>query len=111
MPMNMNSGYVGWSMSVRASEAYRGGEMPKSKWTKRAILGAIYDELRGLLEEDRIAYLMRGFSRMTKDSLFSKFFYPSSWHHTSKFANPTDFYSLDYQDLWQFVREIFPEEN
>lgn len=34
--MDVNSGYIGYSMSRRAAEAYEDGEMPKSKWTKKA---------------------------------------------------------------------------
>lgn len=33
--MDVNSGYIGYSMSRRAAEAYEDGEMPKSKWTKK----------------------------------------------------------------------------
>ena len=36
-----NKGYDGYSMSIRAREAYEDGEMPKSKWTKKAMLEAI----------------------------------------------------------------------
>lgn len=40
MGFDMNSGYSGWSMSKNAVAAYHDGEMPKSKWTKKAILAA-----------------------------------------------------------------------
>lgn len=30
------AGYVGTSMSARAREAYESGEMPMSKWTRKA---------------------------------------------------------------------------
>lgn len=43
MGFDMNSGYSGWSMSRNAVAAYRDGEMPKSKWTKKAILAALED--------------------------------------------------------------------
>lgn len=32
------AGYHGFSMSNNAVEAYKNGEMPLSKWTKKAIL-------------------------------------------------------------------------
>ena len=38
---NLNSGYSGYSMSNRAVEAYSCGEMPLSKWTKKAIINRI----------------------------------------------------------------------
>lgn len=41
--MDVNSGYIGYSMSRRAAEAYEDGEMPKSKWTKKAMVAAIKD--------------------------------------------------------------------
>lgn len=37
------AGYVGTSMSVRARAAYESGEMPMSKWTRKAIISAIKD--------------------------------------------------------------------
>ena len=39
--MDVNSGYIGYSMSRRAAEAYEDGEMPKSKWTKKAMVAAM----------------------------------------------------------------------
>lgn len=38
--MDVNSGYIGHSMSRRAAEAYEDGEMPNSKWTKKAMVVA-----------------------------------------------------------------------
>lgn len=89
--MGVNSGYVGWSMSRRAAEAYDDGEMPKSKWTKKAMVAAIQsycDEFDIFFDPD----MLKG---MRKDEVFERFFYNSSWHHTSKFFNETDFYKLD----------------
>lgn len=34
-----------------------------------------------------------------KDELFHTFLYNSSWHHTSKFFNETDFYAIDEDAL------------
>lgn len=89
--MDVNSGYIGYSMSRRAAEAYEDGEMPKSKWTKKAMVAAIQsycDEFDMLFDPD----LLKG---MHKDEVFERFFHESSWHHTSKFFNETDFYKLD----------------
>lgn len=41
------SGYCGYSMSNNAVEAYRSGEKPKSKWTKREII----EEIKRQIEE------------------------------------------------------------
>lgn len=89
--MDVNSGYIGHSMSRRAAEAYEDGEMPKSKWTKKAMVAAIQsycDEFDMLFDPD----VLKG---MRKDEVFERFFHKSSWHHTSKFFNETDFYKLD----------------
>lgn len=76
--MNANSGYVGYSMSIRAYQAREAGELPKTDFKR--IYGI--------------------------DP--SKYISHSSWHHTSKHFNKTYFYSiaelmehiaeLDYQD-------------
>ena len=53
--MDVNSGYIGHSMSRRAAEAYEDGEMPKSKWTKKAMVAAIQsycDEFDMLFDPD-----------------------------------------------------------
>lgn len=89
--MDVNSGYIGHSMSRRAAEAYELGEMPKSKWTKKAMVTAIQsycDEFDMSFDPD----VLKG---MRKDDMFERFFHKSSWHHTSKFFNETDFYKLD----------------
>lgn len=100
--MNANGGYHGWSMSNRAVEAYDNDEMPKSKWTKARML----DEIARYMEDnwltlgaDADAYV----AKLTKDELFSRFFRCSSWHHTSKYFNATDFYSLDEDAVEEFV--------
>jgi hypothetical protein len=80
-------GYVGKSMSVRAKQAYDGGEMPKSKWSKNAMLDALSEEFG---EEESL-----GFKRFSKEQLFAGIMKQTSWHHTGKFANATNFYSLD----------------
>lgn len=66
--MDVNSGYIGYSMSRRAAEAYENGEMPKSKWTKKAMVAAIQsycDEFDMLFDPD----LLKG---MHKDEVFER---------------------------------------
>lgn len=77
-------------MSKNAVAAYEAGEMPKSKWTKRAILEAI----SGYCFENDLMMTEEA-AKLTKAQLFEKYIEWSSWHHTSKFANETDFYALD----------------
>ena len=76
---DMNSGYDGYRMSKRASEAYRNGEKPLSRWTKKEIVSLSGDER------------MAGYPL----SVLRKYFlYQSSWHHTSRYANKTDFFAI-----------------
>lgn len=83
-------GYAGCSMSYGAVWAYENGEKPKSKWTKKSMLEAI----EGYCKEFDMPYGGE-FSKMKKDDLFATFFKWTSWHHTGKYANETDFYGLD----------------
>lgn len=97
-------GYVGSSMSVRATEAYGDGQKPLSKFnstdakTVSRLAGervgpVTVVELKGMLDEIG----------------------PSSWHHTSKYANETFFYSIvsvffpDGVDDPDFVIDDLPE--
>lgn len=86
------AGYSGYSMSNNAVAAYGMDEMPKSKWTKDAILSFCGDkaemlsaltvsELRALLLEDR------------------------GWHHTSNHYNKTNFYGIDEDALDEITQD------
>ena len=89
---DMNSGYSGYSMSNRAVEAYADGEMPLSKWTKDVIIRTV----RRIVREDAIEPKF-DISKLQKYStavLRRAFLTYSSWHHTGKFCNATDFYSV-----------------
>ena len=88
--MYNQSGYCGCSMSTRAVIAYESGERPKSKWTKQAMLEAI----ERCCHDEGIAYDPTRF-RFTKAELFARFFHWTSWHHTGKYATPTDFFGVD----------------
>jgi hypothetical protein len=63
-------GYVGYSMSERAVAAYESGEMPASKLAKALKV-----------------------STAAVKAVMSR----SSWHHTSKNYNSTDFFSWDFE--------------
>ena len=97
------NGYVGCSMSVRAIEAYDNGEMPKSKWTKKAILSGIMEILRLYdISEEKISM----FAKLKKDELFNMFVSWSSWHHTGKYANKTDFYEVDEESIIWYLEDL-----
>lgn len=87
------AGYNGYSMSNNAVAAYADGEMPLSKWTKAAILEAIFENCEMLEKKED---LLR---KMTAKELKDEFLQMSSWHHTSKFYNCTNFYSLDFEKI------------
>lgn len=89
---NANRGYVGYSMSVRAAQAYDNGEMPLSKWTKKLIL----ERIREILYENPAHEITADdFEKLRLDELKKHVLVRSSWHHTSKYFNRTDFYSVD----------------
>ena len=88
---NMNSGYHGFSMSNRAIEAYNNGEKPFSKWTKQDILDVI-EEYKQESDDSTVYELANVRAGVLKAHLLHK----SSWHHTGKFCNCTDFYSIDF---------------
>lgn len=98
-------GYIGASMSANARAAYEAGEMPRSKWTKTAILGA----LRGYCDEMDLLYDPAVESE-TKAALFDRFIASSSWHHTGAYARETEFFALDEAAVVGAFRELGPEE-
>ena len=87
------AGYYGYSMSNNAVSAYEVGEKPLSKWTKKKIIE--------LCKE----YTQLDISKLTVSELKEKMLVRSSWHHTSKFYNKTDFYSLDVDYIEKLTQE------
>lgn len=85
------AGYDGCSMSNNARSAYACGEKPISKWTKTEILEAIKE----IAEENELNFDFDLLKKVSVKVLKSELLVKSSWHHTSKFYNCTDFYSLD----------------
>ena len=78
------SGYSGYSMSNNAIDAYENGEKPLSKWTKKEILNAV-NEINPNID----------LSKLNLKILKSKLLEKTSWHHTSKKYNKTDFYYIN----------------
>ena len=68
-----NSGYVGYSESVRSYNAKREGKYPKTLFKKEY---GITEKKFKELEERGVIYI-------------------SEWHHTSKFGNKTDFWAVN----------------
>ena len=88
---DMNSGYYGYKMSKRAHDAYNHGEKPYTKWTKKDILEALADN--EISEED-----LKKLSKYSAKTLRAYFLEMSSWHHTSSYANATDFYMVNVDE-------------
>lgn len=99
-----NSGYVGYSMSVRACEAYDEGEMPKSKWTKAKMIEAVHSAC----EEFEVEY-PDNLAKLKRDEIFAHLFTCSSWHHTSMMCNETDFYAVSEKRVKQLSEERVSE--
>ena len=100
-----SAGYYGYSMSNNAVEAYENGEKPLSKWTKSDILTE--------LEENGVSPDIISLAKSLKLSdLKEIFLYKSSWHHTSKMYNRTDFYAVDDQlsmsDIQSYLNQKEP---
>lgn len=86
------AGYYNYSMSNNAVWAYENGEMPLSKWTKSSILDACGDKAEML-------------KPLTVAELRAEILICSSWHHTSKHYNRTDFYMIDVEKLNEITNE------
>lgn len=71
------------SMSINASLAYLNGEMPKSKWNKKAVIEFLENEDRPDLVEK---------AQPLPYYVLAQYLKCTSWHHTSKFYNQTDFW-------------------
>lgn len=72
--------------------AYESGEMPLSKWTKEDIL----DNVESYIKQNNIQDIdLDKIKKMSLQDLKRLFLNKSSWHHTGKMYNQTDFYSLD----------------
>lgn len=104
---NMNSGYHGYSMSNRAVQAYDRGEMPRSKWTKEAILEQMEED--GWDEE-----VIERAKKVSLKALRTVMLRNTGWHHTGKYCRVTYFYSVEEPDFdlkagTRFYRNCFED--
>lgn len=81
-------------MSNNAAKAYGNNRMPKSAWTKKAVLKAYreceeYEDKPKLLV-DILAVLEKAPLKTLKEVCLEC----TEWHHTSSWYNETDFYSI-----------------
>lgn len=102
------AGYHNYSMSNNAVAAYAHGEKPLSKWRKSDILEAAAEYLQG---QDAAAQKLAWLRSMPLSLLKLRALTRSSWHHTSKQYNKTDFYSLDEYFLDEMTEEDTQGDN
>ena len=88
MESTKGKGYISNKMSVNASLAYDGGEMPKSKWTKKAIIEFLSEERPDLVEK----------AQQQPHYILITFLTNTSIHHTGALFNQTRFWS--FQTDW-----------
>lgn len=101
-----SNGYVGKKMSYRAVLAYEDGEKPITKWTKKEIINSVY----GFIEDNDIQNeSIKNIEKLTLKELRTYFLIRTSWHHTGKYYNETDFYSLDEEYIKNFSDEDYNE--
>lgn len=86
--VDIMAGYKKYSMSNNAVAAYQSGEMPKSKWTKAAIMAEIMES--ELTDEQKAACKSIKAAALKELALIK-----TSWHHTSDHYNRTDFCSVN----------------
>ena len=97
---DINRGYVGYSMSKNAADAYDSGEKPRSKWTKAEMLSLLEDINPEILEKAK---------SLSVKELRNIFLISKGWHHTSKYFNTTDFYAFDFEKAEEMKPEDMPE--
>jgi len=86
------AGYYNYSMSNNAVTAYANGEKPLSKWTKADIIAAVSESMQN---GEAGNFNIKLLKKLPVKELKKRVLVHSSWHHTSKMFNRTDFYSLD----------------
>lgn len=91
------AGYYGYSMSNNAVDAYGNGEMPFSKWNKKTIMEGIKERVAE--GELSLQCSMEALGKLPVKALKECCLYCSSEHHTTKYYNMTEFYSLDIDSL------------
>lgn len=80
-------GYSGYSQSNSAIASKEQGSMPMSHWTKEEILSYLEDN-------EQLKPYIDVFKKMSLKKLKDTTLHYDGWHHTGKFYNQTDFYSI-----------------
>lgn len=112
-------GYIGQRMSERAAAAYDMGEKPFSKWTKSKII----ERLKKLIASGELesnAEEIKRIEKLAAKTVKYAFLQKTSWHHTGKYYNETDFYDVvddfskinldDLEQMDRYIRSKSKEE-
>jgi hypothetical protein len=99
------AGYFFYSMSNNALDAYRRGEKPMSKWTKKAILQRLEEQFE--VKEEHLTF----FRSLSLSCLRKKLLVECGWHHTSKYFNITEFYDVDYDEDEDYIEDVDVYDN
>ncbi len=96
------NGYDGYSMSNNARAAYDNDEKPFSRWTKEDLL----EQVDYVLEDTTPQFDRKKLEKLPVAVLRDILLSMSSWHHTGKYYNVTDFYEVSPS----YVEELTDEK-
>lgn len=98
-------GYQGLSKSNRAVQAEEDNQYPLSKWGKSKIK-QLYDDAKIVFSDNYGIndYLMSEINKLSDKEIRDNLLDKSSWHHTSKFANETNYYGLKSpKEIYEYI--------
>ena len=90
-------GYINFSMSERAAQAYEAGYKPLSKWTKTDIIENVIEF--GAWTENEL-------KKYPKQVLVECFLTYKEWHHTSKLFNETMFWGINEDNASEHTTDM-----
>lgn len=102
------AGYFNYSMSNNAIAAYRDGEKPISKWTKKLLIENVNRVLETLPEPPH--FKITTLNRCNVDTLRNLLLVETSWHHTGKMYNRTVFYSFQDECIPYITENLLLEK-
>lgn len=100
-----SGGYQGSSKSNRAVQAEKDNQFPLSKWGKNKIK-ELYDDARISFSSNFGIndYIMSEIEKLSDKEIKDNLLEYSSWHHSSKFANPVNYYGLvSPKEIYQYI--------
>ena len=92
-------GYIGYSMSVNAYEAYENGEKPISKWSKKDFL----DYIAAYADDNKLVFDMKQIKRIRLEVLKNWLLTETGYHHMTVFYNIIYFYKIDDNEVLKLL--------